>query len=124
MALLWGGWSGLQHVLQRHGGLSSISAQLDGDLSEEQLHALAATVQPGEVTMYTTTHCPYCAAAKGWLKQYGFSFDECDAEASAECAQQLQALGGEGVPFLMVRGLPMKNGFNSDEFVALLQRPH
>ena len=38
-----------------------------------------------------------------------------------DCERKLQELGGVGVPFLMVKGKPMKNGFDSDEFLALLK---
>lgn len=89
--------------------------------SPEALAQLAAAVQPDEVVMYTTTHCPYCAQARSWLNQHGFAFTECDAEKSQECSRQLQAYGGTGVPYLVVRGKHMKNGFEQDEFVSLLK---
>ena len=62
------------------------------------------------------------ASRWNWLRQYGFAFAECDAQARPECASELHAHGGMGVPFLMVKGAAMKNGFDSDEFVALLKR--
>lgn len=43
------------------------------------------------------------------------------SQASMACERKLQELGGVGVPFLMVKGKPMKNGFDSDEFLALLK---
>ena len=103
------------------GALSSIGARLSGDIPDSELRSLAASVNPGEVTLYTTTDCPYCAEAKRWLNQYGFAYSECDAQVRERCADDLQALGALGVPFLRVRGKSMKDGFDSDEFVALLR---
>jgi glutaredoxin len=91
------------------------------DASDEQLRQLAASIKQGEVTIYTTTHCPYCAQAKSWMTQYGFTYTECDTEVSATCASELSALGGNGVPYLVVRGHHMRDGFDSDEFVAALR---
>lgn len=39
------------------------------DLSTTQIQQLAASVKAEEVVMYSTTECPYCHAAKGWLAQ-------------------------------------------------------
>jgi glutaredoxin len=74
------------------------------------------------VTIYTTSWCPYCKAAKQWVQPQGFTFSECDVENSASCASEMQSMGGHGVPFLVVRGHRMKGSFNSDEFIAALKR--
>ena len=120
VALIYGAWTGVNVVLNKH-AISSMGAGISGNVSAAELTALSAKVQAGEVVMYTTTSCPYCAQARSWLNQYGFIFTECDAEASPECAQQLQALGGNGVPYLIVKGRHMKDGFDSEEFVAALR---
>ncbi len=43
----------------------------------------------------------------------------------SRCASEFQALRGNGTPYLVVRGPRgehhMKNGFDSDEFLAALQ---
>src|SRR5262245_4855157 len=90
-AVVVGVWFGL-HRGGGH-GFSSIGAAISGDVSEEELRRLAAGVHSGEVVIYTTTECQYCAQAKAWMKQYGFAFTECDAEVSNQCAQELQELG-------------------------------
>lgn len=114
--LAYGAWMGWQ-VSAKHraeGGATEQSSAGD-------VQALASSVKSGDVIIYTTTTCPYCAQAKGWLTQNGFAFTECDAQTSMDCERKLQELGGVGVPFLMVKGKPMKNGFDSDEFLALLK---
>ena len=126
-AIAYGGWTGYQYSLRHRSGdasgaFGSIAASLRGGMSESDLRVLAATVKPGDVTLYTTTDCPYCAQAKGWLNQYRFAYTECNAETRSDCAADLRSHGAMGVPFLLVRGRPMHNGFDSDEFVALLRQ--
>jgi hypothetical protein len=65
VSLLYGAWTGFQVVKKRQGGFTSIGASVGGNLSTEELKALAATVKLDDVVMYTTTSCPYCAQAKG-----------------------------------------------------------
>jgi glutaredoxin len=91
-------------------------------LSSSALAQLAATVKAEEVVMYSTTECTYCAQAKGWLNQNGFAFTECNMSVSSECVSQFKSYGADGTPFLIVRGHQMKNGFDSDEFISLLQK--
>jgi glutaredoxin len=81
---------------------------------------LATSTGPGDVVMFTTSTCPYCKQAASWMSQYGFAFTECNTETHAACAQTFQSYGGNGVPYLVVKGHHMKNGFNSDEFLEAL----
>jgi glutaredoxin len=116
----WGIWTGFQTVRNRLGGTGS--ASVVAELSPAALTALAATVKPDEVVMYSTTECVYCAQAKGWLSQNGFAFTECNMSVSRDCERQFMSYGATGTPFLLVRGHQMKDGFDSDEFLAVLQR--
>lgn len=116
VAVLWGAWIGAKAFIGPQGPGSG-----RGAISTEQLHALAATVRPEEVVMYSTPECPNCAQAKSWLRQYGFAFTECDMRASARCEHEFRALGADGTPYLIVRGHHMKDGFDSDEFLAALK---
>lgn len=120
-AFAWAGWA-IYSPTDKSGGRLSSGGRIGDDAPSSELAALASAVAPGEVVIYTTPHCPYCAQAKSWLNQYNFAFTECDADARPECAQALQALGGDGVPFLTVRGQKMEDGFDSDEFVSLVRR--
>jgi glutaredoxin len=91
------------------------------DLSEEQIRALAATVEREEVVMYTTSECPYCRQAEGWLHHYDFAFTECNMSLEAHCEDEFRSYGAEGTPFLVIRRKGqvhyMKDGFDSDEFL-------
>jgi glutaredoxin len=73
--------------------------------------------------MYSADWCPNCRAAKGWMQQYGFKYDECNVETSSACASQLKTLDPQGgVPYLIVRGQHMKDGFDSNQFLAALAK--
>lgn len=94
------------------------------DLSTAQIQTLAASVKAEEVVMYSTTDCSYCHAAKGWLAQNGFAFTECNMSVQRRCESEFKAYRGNGTPFLVIRRGDkehhMKDGFDSDEFLAAL----
>ena len=103
---------------------SSVSTAT-ADLSPDQLQTLAASIKAEEVVMYSTTECPYCREAKGWLAQNGFAFTECNMSVERRCEAEFKAYGGNGTPFLVIRRggkeHHMKDGFDSDEFLAALR---
>lgn len=99
------------------------TVQARQNMSSADLQALAKTVPAGALTMYTTSQCPYCAQARSWLDQYGFSYDECNMSHDQRCHSEMQRLGGRGVPFLVVRGDAMGDGgFDTDEFIQRLRQ--
>jgi glutaredoxin len=113
---------GYKFLGQKSGGpVSSIAARMGGPVSSEQLAALAGTVKTGDVVIYSAAWCANCNAAKQWMSQYGFTYHDCDVEKDAGCASQFRATGSEGVPYLIVKGHHMKDGFDSDEFIAALR---
>ena len=123
LAIAYGAWNGYQNFKGRSGGdVGSIATRIAGNISTEQLGALAGSTQPADVLFYSAPWCANCTEAKGWLKQYGFKYDECNIEASSDCASRLRALGSDGVPYLIVKGHHMKDGFDSEEFIAALRK--
>ncbi|TFW30196.1 glutaredoxin family protein [Massilia horti] len=112
----WGAWNGYHRL---H---NSPDRPVAAELSPAAIAALAKTVEPGEVVMYSTTECVYCAQAKAWLSRYGFAFTECNMSISRQCEREFLSYSATGTPFLLVRGHQMKDGFGSDEFLGLLQR--
>lgn len=96
--------------------------QTAAPLTGEQIAALAAGVREGDVVMYTTTECPYCGQARSWLNGHGIAFKDCNMSNERSCARELDAHGGDGVPYLVVRGHHMRDGFDSDELLAALQK--
>lgn len=123
-------WLGYQRVATGSAGTaagaSSIShaGRISSNPSTEQLTQLASSAAASDVMMYSATWCPNCAAAKSWLGQYGFKAQICEIDKDSACQAQLQTLDPQmGVPYLIVKGRHMKDGFDSDEFLAALTGP-
>lgn len=113
-------WLGLR-ALASHGGMTGMVMQAAGAVSTEDLHALAATVKPGDIVVYSTSTCSSCAQTKSWLGSNGFAYTECDVEREARCDREFSQLHGQAVPLLVVRGKRMSEGFDGGEFVAALR---
>ena len=102
VAVAYGAWVGLHRT--PGGAPGTAPASLTGKFganpntvpSTEQLAALAASTPSADVLIYSAPWCSNCAAAKGWLAQYGFTYQECDIQASSACLGQLKALDAQG----------------------------
>ncbi|PPE69849.1 glutaredoxin family protein [Caldimonas thermodepolymerans] len=98
-------------------GLSQLAARWQAG----RLGAQAARAQPGDIVMYTTTDCPYCAQARAWFGRHGVPYAECNTTVDAACRAVFQALASPGVPTLVVRG-ERQVGFQPERVVQALQR--
>jgi glutaredoxin len=112
--IVLGGWRAEVAFTRATGGSSNND-------SSKELRTLAAATKPGDIVMYSTTECAYCAEAKHWLNRNGFAFDECNMSVSAACESEFRSYGATGTPYLIVRGHHMKDGFDSDELLAALR---
>ena len=56
----------------------------------------------GEVTLYSTTWCGYCAKVRAMFNRHDIPFTERDVEKDAAAAEAFQRLGGRGVPVVTV----------------------
>ena len=57
------------------------------------------------VTIYTTTHCPYCKMAKDYFTNHGVEYREINVEADDEAAAEMIRKSGQmGVPVIDVNG--------------------
>ncbi len=58
------------------------------------------------VTIYTTSWCPYCRAAKDLLQQKGVAFEEIDVSMDSERRQEMvqRANGRRTVPQIFIDG--------------------
>jgi glutaredoxin len=70
----------------------------------EEIKALAATVNPGDIVVYTRDGCPAVVETKNWLNQYNFAFTECNISASQRCMSEFQSHRATGTPHLIVHG--------------------
>ncbi len=58
-----------------------------------------------EITLYTSSTCPYCVMARNFLQSQGLEFKEINIENDPLAAQELvKATGQFGVPQINVNG--------------------
>ncbi|MED4923489.1 glutaredoxin family protein [Geobacillus thermoleovorans] len=72
-----------------------------------------------QVTVYTTTTCPYCVMAKNFLRAQGIPFKEVNVELDPEAARRLvETTGQMGVPQIEINGRWVL-GYDPDAIMAL-----
>ncbi|GAA3957172.1 glutaredoxin family protein [Allohahella marinimesophila] len=79
----------------------------------------AMAADPGEVILYATSWCSYCAQTRHLLDREGVEYLEYDIETSAEGLEKFKALGGRGVPVLQVDN-SVVYGYSERKMKALL----
>lgn len=75
----------------------------------------------GGIVMYSTRWCGYCEKARRHFKRNQIPFREYDVETSRKGRRDFKALGGRGVPVILV-GKQRMNGFNSRSFDQMYQQ--
>lgn len=83
VALVWGGAQGLGHWQEARAA-----------------SAIREHSQRVDITLYTTSTCPYCAKAIAWLKQHDVRWRECNVETDAACQRTYALQGSPGVPLV------------------------
>lgn len=73
------------------------------------------------VKLYTTTWCGYCKRAKAYLQARGTPFQEIDVETSAQGQSEFRALGGRGVPVILV-GNQRMDGYSEGTLAGMLKQ--
>lgn len=53
-----------------------------------------------DITLYTTSTCPYCAKAIAWLKRHEVRWRECNVETDMACQRTYAQQGSPGVPLV------------------------
>lgn len=79
-------------------------------------------VQPGDIVMYSTDTCPYCAKAREWMASHEIPWRECDVERDKACKQTYEAQGAPGTPLMHVKGR-WGLGFNADWLSRAIEMP-
>lgn len=79
-----------------------------------------AAMHEEKVILYATSWCGYCSKTRQFLKENNIPYFEYDVESSSEGYDQFKALGGRGVPLVLVNGKVIK-GFNTDRILAYLK---
>ena len=73
----------------------SLSVLLAGDIDYDPAVA-------GEVTLYSTKWCGYCAKTRAFLRKHDVPFTEIDVEASGDGMRALAQMQAYGVPVIVV----------------------
>jgi glutaredoxin len=81
----------------------------------------AAPVDVASVTMYSTSWCPHCKRARAYFAEKGIRFTEIDVEKSESGRRDYEAIGGKGVPVILV-GDKMMRGFSPEGFERLRRK--
>ena len=71
------------------------------------------------VVLFSTAWCGYCEQARRLLKASGVDYHEYDIEKSTKGFKQYQALGGRGVPLLIINGKLLR-GFDKGQILRAL----
>lgn len=72
------------------------------------------------VTMYMTDWCGYCKKAKKYFIKNQISFIEKNIETSREAKREHKALGGGGIPLIVLNGKKSR-GFSANRFDKFYQ---
>ncbi|RLQ96715.1 glutaredoxin family protein [Falsibacillus albus] len=75
-----------------------------------------------DVTVYTTTTCPYCVMVKNFLKEKNVPFQEVNVQRDAAAARKLvETTGQMGVPQTEING-KWVIGFDPNAIMNLLSK--
>jgi glutaredoxin len=81
----------------------------------------ATPPSPQAITMYSTDWCGHCKNARNYFAAKGISFTEVNVESSESGRKEFEALGGGGVPLILV-GSKIMRGFSPASFEALRKK--
>jgi len=80
-----------------------------------------ASAHGGQVILYATSWCGYCAKTRKLLQDNGIPYYEYNIETSKVGREQHKNLGGRGVPVLLINGAVVK-GYNPTEILKLVRQ--
>jgi glutaredoxin len=72
------------------------------------------------VKMYMTDWCPYCRQAGEYFRRNGIAYTELNIEKSEAAKSEYRAIGGKGVPVILV-GSQRMTGFSEQGMAAMLK---
>lgn len=82
--------------------------------------AARPVVAKAPVKMYATDWCPYCRKAREFFASRGIAYTELDIEKSQAAMAEYRAIGGRGVPVILVGDARM-NGFSEPRLAEMLK---
>jgi len=87
--------------------------------------ATLPAMSKGQVLMFSTQHCRYCAQAKDYMKRQHIAYREKDIERSTAAKKDFLRYGGRGVPFFLIgtaAGTQKLSGFSEAGFKSVYPR--
>lgn len=78
--------------------------------------------QNAQVVLYATRWCGYCKKAREFFASHGIAYEERDIEASASAEAEYRALGGSGVPVVVIDEQVI-HGFSAKRMLEALATP-
>ena len=89
-------------------------------VSENRSASPVAAANAERVRLFTAAWCGYCKKARAYLQARGTPFEDLDVETSAQGKNAYDALGGHGVPIILV-GQQRMDGYNASTLEAMLK---
>ena len=81
----------------------------------------SSALDAGDVVIYATSWCPYCAKTRSFLQAADVSYTEFDIEKSEQAHQEYQRLGGRGVPVVKI-GDKVIYGYDPDSMRTAIEQ--
>ena len=101
-------------------GLSLLPGLLKSNYTEGNYAAYFPNAQT-QVVLYGTDWCGYCAKTRAYFKENKIEFVDLDIEKSPEARKAHEALGGGGVPVVLIGNRKIQ-GFNAGALEAALKK--
>lgn len=83
--------------------------------------AQANEIKHDNVILYATAWCGYCKKTRAFLAKNNIEYTEYDIEKSEEGRQQHQALGGNGIPVLDIKGTII-HGYSVEDMKSVFKQ--
>ena len=101
-------------------GLSLLPGLFKSNYTEGNYAAYFPNAQ-AKVVLYGTDWCGYCAKTRAYFKENKIEFVDLDIEKSPEAKKAHDALGGGGVPVVLIGNRKIQ-GFNAGALEAALKK--
>ncbi|MBQ0755441.1 MAG: glutaredoxin family protein [Gammaproteobacteria bacterium] len=89
-------------VLERAAGMST----------SPDMAVRSASTAERTVILYATPTCGYCKKARRFFEENGIAYSERNVNASMAASKEMRALGGGGVPTILIDGEQVIHGWN------------
>lgn len=89
-------------VLERAAGMST----------SPDMAVRSASTAERTVILYATPTCGYCKKARRFFEENGIAYSERNVNASMAASKEMRALGGSGVPTILIDGEQVIHGWH------------